>query len=700
MTSANGPRIKEWIASNTAAAVWSILLGVGVALFLLPLDTQRLQIVLATPAITLLAMLFVRRRWLLVATLGLIVSACVNIITPLFSNDRDTYFVRCPNLPDCVTTWKVSDSGRVADVYPVLDPIKWAVWDHLAKSKPSFRIIETSSTAAGELLLHSPFERALIDLSAPPEERGPAVDLRIRLRVPVLDMDIRSTEANTVKAKTTYSDTRVTVIEWRSPADFDAPGFFAAAGPAGNLQSLSDEVVRADLRARALTAGDWRQVLDSQRAFPGISARSRVRNQLIETMLLNLYFRGNVFSAVKLNALSRALPDVFALNGRVAAGDSVLSAAMLNYINMVGGFRGGFGGGLSHNFSQEEFGYFDEELTALFSLVVATYAGSEKDTGTPADLIKDFRQAWLNKFSGAQETGLDIKKFLDLRTETDLAAAPFMTKPGQRLSSEGLELDRDLFQRVQAQRSRFSSITTDTIREADREPDADNPFQIGVPAAIDIAEKNREILALTSKASPAAREIIAAEAEANIELAERLQLMAAAKLGDTETSNDLLESTPTFSEEFRYIRTLMDPATAADASSKVLRHGQLNCEWYDRGSRDHFIFAWKISVESEDRKNSAAWKAAIPHLYSDFGPGGMCPNYLPGVAMLHAMLKLAEDERARHTRMQLDTLLGGDPAWLRPLYADAGKPHLFESRVAAERLGYLTKPNVPLEDSR
>lgn len=659
-------RLHGWIASQVASAIWAALLTSMIAFAILPIDGGHLPLAFAPPLLTLVFAAIFRRRRLLVLTFGMVASAVATASMPFAYSSSFIYFVRCPSLNSCWRTARQADEVGDAVIFPVADPLKWALWRYLARGDQRFRTIQEGIADNGEIVLHAPFERDYSMMAR--EDPEPYVHLILRPRMLTLSLDYRAGVMTNVRLR----DDRYALLKWDSPWDINSPGFFSAMGRPDELDRVSAEVVRADLMAHALLQGRWRAVAEATaHQRPNSSARERLRDLVITTALIARVDHGNVLSAERWSALRTLLPTLAELKNQAGPNDTLVRASIAMALNIYLAHDGPpEPHGRASNLSFSEIGLFDQEVDALFGFVENPV---EQRSEWEAALQERRDDPQIDPSSMELSGGAAFAPF----TPTNFTPAFLRSVLDRAKSAE--DYDRIIYAASQQIRERLFTLFPNAGGHTTLAQLAPSGFGEFMRATSNIA------LAASEKASPGAREILTTELRANLVVAGRL-----ASVADPDFVPDIATDDPNGEEEIRRLAALL--AEIGDSTTPVGWSGEASCAWYDYSFQRRFMAQFVQTAGWIKRENLQALSAAVPKLWADYSQDGRCHNFIPGVMLLHAALKITGDSRSSRTRNQIDNIFGADAGWLREVYADAAHNDYFEGRPEMQRIRLL--PNA------
>lgn len=294
-------------------AIWGAIGGVvtlyGLYFLLVPLTLVGGIALLALAAILLALVLMKQRIRISMVVVAFLIAAASTLAAP-FAIPGRIYVARCEQVSfDCVLAKQVRLGDASATVFPVADPIKWAVLTSLSATRPRFRMLPTTATPEGLYLVHAPLERVLSSLSIAQEDRGSlvAVDLPGMLSefsISLIYNTDRGDIGGEINFAAGFSPSAYSFIVGRFAS---MPGFFGARSqhPPGFEQWR--EAVIGDLMLEALLRQDIVN-LDAALSAPDPeeSRRAALRRDLLHYQINPRALYGTVFS---LQALmdSRAL---------------------------------------------------------------------------------------------------------------------------------------------------------------------------------------------------------------------------------------------------------------------------------------------------------------------------------------------------------------------------------------------------------
>lgn len=685
MSELKDTQIRTWLVSNTASVAWAFLLGFGLTLLLLPIRMDTLPLIIIVPILTILTAAFWRKRWIPLCFLGLVATLLVNVMIPMWKPDPLTYFVRCSQITACITTSRVNEAGEIAAVYPVVDPIKWWVWSRIARNDERFRVISQGEAASGDIILHSPLERALMELNRRGRQRQ--VGVTIASSITLVRLNVRYTGAAALNTNVGYDRTRRTFLRWVSPADIDVPGLFSAQGRPSNMMALAREAVRADLQARLLLGGRWRDVLGSIHLPRTASLREQVRDDFIEAMLLDRTVGGGVFSLERLVALRRSLPGLAELRQVSPLADPLLRASIIGHANMLS-MPGGPPSEPVRNFlDPAEAVLFEDELATIFALL-ASLQGSAIEVDSEAERARTLRDDWMSRLRGNRSTSrVDLALGLDILDPparyppfTTQNLSPRMLRSALQAARNPLDRDRILYAAAQQTREGIWSTLLGLARQG-RVSITRDRFgpEFGRRLAL-LRSMHASLRNELEMASPVSREIITAEIRGLADTAGRLELLVRASTSSEEVEQAIL------GPEDQGLLAIARMGETGEMVPREMIHYTGDCEWYDPQFRDHVFLQFALLLPVTRPSERWLWETATTKLWSDYSEDGQCPHYVPGVMLLHAALSVTSDVRARQTRSQIDRLVGADAAWLAAFYRQVGRPELYEGRSRTQRL--------------
>jgi hypothetical protein len=502
----------------------------------------------------------------------------------------------------------------------------------------------------------------------------------LQISTHTLDLQFAGGDVHLISA---MDRTKRTVLEWLGSADVNDAGLFSAVCKVDKLIACAEEAVRSDLELLALLQERTGDLLAKDATLPPkATLRETVRRQLIRDMVLDRSISGNVLSLERLQALERALPALAKLHRASSATDSVVGAAVPAYINMLR-----VPGGLprqhlrSHNYSPIEVEWFNDEVATAFALFgeLPNFSGE-----LPLDeRARKMRTEWLRELREGE-----VKLMADERAVrqsfTEDAFAPFApNKFGVEVLEKELargvaEPDREriLLAALKQARARLTGFSL--LIDQDKPNGSDMLSQMArsrelVEPVVDAIASHLDLV------SPTARVVFEYELAG---LRATMLRASAFQLADRKEMERALYAVDDL-DEWVALEALSE---GKDVPERI-REYTGDCSWSDRTFRAHFIVQIQLLLNAkyEDLQRVLV-PLALPRLWLEYGPEGKCPNFIPGVALLHGMLVLGKDARTEQTRRQLDSIAGADPAWLKMVFRWVRRAEAYEGRSLEARI--------------
>lgn len=656
--------LRESVVSNLAATFWAAAFALCTAVVLLPIDTTYWPLAIAAPLLTIILIVILRRRFLIVASAGLLVTWLVNLALP-YLGTSEVFFVQCPASADCLMTTEESALGVDARIYPVMDPVKWAVWRANAGDKP-FRFIELNRNADGRAVLHAPIERSVVDL-LDQEHDGPTIHWLLHAPVGGLIMDVGSV---------TYLADDQTLLQVRTPSDPSKAGVFSALGRDDDFGVLMGQVVRNDLRLRALLGVRlkdlWRS-LDQQ--TPG-NDREGLQMQLLSTALFARSYGGGVFATERIRTFVDVMPSLAVFERDHGSDDALFRAAAFHFLEVFENPKVGSGlQSQANNSSTDDERRFEEEIAVLYRMA-AEMEGVSNDVAARGREMQADHEA-----RPPQYGSIDLKQARELfppRSIQPFSASTFSAGEARRAFESGLT-DRLALERLLFAAGRQGrEISIRAIFEIDGGTDDRSRLREFSERLLGIATVIREYL---DSASPPVRDLVGAEVAAIERVGQQIQKMQS--LTDDSPSAAIIGAHMHGVEPSR-LSEVLQPNSRARAL--ILKDRGESCANHDDRFMANFVVNWVSILRDVVPKADAERTKAKDALWKRFGENGECPFFGPGVATLHLLLSLEGDPRRAYTRQVLDETARGDPFWLREAFSRAGHPDLYEARSQKERL--------------
>jgi len=680
-------KTRDWLFSHLTDAAWSAVIGVGAIFLLLPFDSEYLWISAIFVSVAVLLIYIYPRRWIVSAIGGLLCILVTNIASPLFLNRHDVYFFRSNDITEGITPFYISYGEKNAKLYPVLDPIKWSIWNWVASERKNIRVLNVESTSTGVALLHSPTERSLSQMA---REEGDVNSVRVFIRVPANILTLETRNRGEFEPLINYNTRiRARIFEWQTPIRSDVPGLFSAVGNPNDIAKLVREAVRADLQFRTLLAGktliSWRESVRPRER----SMREEVRDTMISNGIADIALKGNVFSTYKLSNIGKVRGALFGLQRDYGLNDNLYRAAVVLYANML--LHGNMGPNTSPqlSFDPRDAKNYEEELLngGFFALAELE---RKPDTLLAA---KQHYQDWLDILNGNKT----VEKNIDLQTLTEEP----LFRSVRRYPDDDFSID-SIEKRFQGIAQYSNEYEQEVYKAAEeifvRIEDVLNIFYAAFRAKekleqssiTSVKQKSEALLAILQFVRQKADFLSAPAADV---IASELRMTEALLTAQSSWFLQLAsgECTPKL-EEFLGNDPVGNLFRSGVANEDIFltalnkKRGE-TCAPYDREFLAHFL-AQFISIVSGGEKayNKSDYRRVGDILWAEYGIGKQCAKFQPSFMLLHLVLNLADDPRCKETRPYIDASVGADPGWMQDVYNTYGRPELYEGRNTIERL--------------